>query len=81
MKRIQLFEFEDYKWFPSWLRTCMTNLIIVLHKMLGLSEALSYLIARVLKEKALSKIIDLGSGSGGAMPEVLEALHKVDGLD
>jgi hypothetical protein len=81
MKRIQLFEFEDYKWFPSWLRTCMTKLIIVLHKMLGLSEVLSYLIARVLKEKGLSKIIDLGSGSGGAMPEVLQALHKIEGLD
>ena len=81
MKRIQLFEFEDYKWFPSWLRTCMTNLIMVLHKMMGISEVLSYLVARVLKEKELSKIVDLGSGSGGAMPEVLKALHKIDGLN
>ena len=81
MKRIQLFEFEDYKWFPSWLRTCMTNLIMVLLKMMGTSEALAYLMARVLKEKGLSKIVDLGSGSGGAMPEVLKALHKIDGLD
>lgn len=80
MKRIQLFEFEDYKWFPSWLRTCMTNLIMVLHRMMGLSEVLAYLIARVLQEKGLSKIVDLGSGSGGAMPEVLKALHKIDGL-
>lgn len=80
MKRIQLFEFEDCKWFPTTLRTSMTNLINVLHKMMGLSEVISYLIARVLKEKGLSKIIDLGSGSGGAMPEVLQALHKIEGL-
>ena len=77
MKRIQLFEFEDYSWFPNWMRACMTNLIVVLHKMMGISEVLSYLIARVLKEKNLSKIIDLGSGSGGAMPEVLTALHEI----
>lgn len=77
MKRIQLFEFEDYNWFPNWLRACMTNLIVVLHKMMGISEVLGYLIARVLKEKNLSKIIDLGSGSGGAMPEVLKMLHEL----
>lgn len=77
MKRIQLFEFEDYNWFPNWMRACMTNLIVVLHKMMGVSEVLSYLITRVLKEKNLSKIIDLGSGSGGAMPEVLKDLHQI----
>lgn len=81
MKRIQLFEFEDYSWFPHWLRRCMTNLIVVLHKMMGISEVLAYLIARVLKEKNLSKIIDLGSGSGGAMPEVLKALHTMKELN
>ena len=80
MKRVQLFEFEDYKWFPTWLRTCMTNLIMVFLKMMGTSEVLSYLIARVLQEKGLSKIVDLGSGSGGAMPEVLKELHKIKSL-
>lgn len=78
MKRIQLFEFEDYAWFPVWLRTCMTNLIMVLHKMLGVSEVLAYLIYRVLKEKNLSKIVDLGSGSSGAMPDTMEALRELD---
>lgn len=80
MKRIQLFEFEDYSWFPNWLRNCMTNLIVVFHKMMSVSEVLAYLMARVLKENSLSKIIDLGSGSGGAMPEVLSALHEMDDL-
>lgn len=80
MKRVQLFEFEDYSWFPSWLRACVTNLIVVLHKMLGVSEVLGYLIARVLQEKNLTKIVDLGSGSGGAMPEVLKTLHQTKDL-
>ena len=78
MKRIQLFEFEDYAWFPVWLRTCMTNLIMVLHKMLGVSEVLAYLIYRVLQEKNLSKIVDLGSGSSGAMPDTMVALRELD---
>ncbi len=81
MKRIQLFEFEDFGWFPSWLRACLTNLIIVLHKMMGISKVLATLIAQVLSTRKLSRIVDLGSGSGGPMPEVLEELHKIDGLE
>lgn len=76
MKRIQLFEFEDFSWFPSWLRTCMTNLIMVFHRMMGISEVLSDLIKDVLEKQKLSKIVDLGSGSGGAMPEVLKNIHQ-----
>jgi len=81
MKRIQLFEFEDYSWFPSWLRTCMTNLILVLHKMMGISEVLADLIAGVLMKQNSTKIVDLGSGSGGPMPQVLKELHKIKGLE
>ncbi len=80
LKRIQLFEFEDFSWFPNWLRTCMTNLIVVLHKMLGIGEVLMGLIVKVLKEKGLTQIVDLGSGSGGVMPEVLKLLHEKEGL-
>jgi len=81
MKRIQLFEFEDFSWFPSWLRTCMTNLIMVLHKMMGVSEVLADLIIDILEKQNLSKIVDLGSGSGGAMPEVLEKIHETPGFE
>jgi len=81
MKRIQLFEFEDFSWFPGWLRVCMTNLIVILQKGLGVPELLAGLIADVMKKKKLSHIIDLGSGSGGAMPEVLHSLHALEGLE
>lgn len=76
MKRIQLFEFEDFSWFPSWLRTCMTKLIMVLHRMMGISEVLADLIKDILEKQKLSKIVDLGSGSGGAMPEVLKRIQQ-----
>ncbi|MBC6997644.1 hypothetical protein [Cytophaga sp. FL35] len=80
MKRIQLFEFEDFSWFPSSVRTGMTNLIAVLHRMMGISEVLSHLLAGILKENNLNQIVDLGSGSGGCMPDVLGQLHQTDGL-
>jgi len=80
MKRIQLFEFEDFSWFPGWLRICMTNLIVILQKLIGVPEVLSDLIADVLKKKNITKIVDLGSGSGGAMPEVMELLQKTHNM-
>lgn len=80
MKRIQLFEFEDFNWFPSWLRVCMTNLIVILQRMIGVPEVLAALIGNVLKRKNISQIVDLGSGSGGAMPDVMASLHKIEEL-
>lgn len=75
MKRIQLFEFEDFDWFPAFIRTGMTNLIVVLHKMLGTSEVLAQLILDIKKQHAFSQIVDIGAGSGGAMPEVIEKIN------
>lgn len=80
MKRVQLFEFEDFRWFPSWLRACMTNLIVVLLKMLGVPKVLAASISKILKEHKIDAIVDLGSGSGGAMPQVMEILQKEEGL-
>tara|TARA_R110002167_G_scaffold261316_11_gene467816 strand:- start:2299 stop:3039 length:741 start_codon:yes stop_codon:yes gene_type:complete len=59
----------------------MTNLIVVLHKMMGISEVLAHLIAAILKERNIYQIVDLGSGSGGAMPDVLRKLRKMQGLE
>ncbi|MCI4670350.1 MAG: hypothetical protein MRZ79_19590 [Bacteroidia bacterium] len=81
MKRIQLFEFEDFKWFPSWMRSAITNLLVVLHKMMGIPEILGKLLADILKERGLKQIIDLGSGSGGSMPLVMDEIHKIQGME
>ncbi len=45
MKRIQLFEFEDFGWFPDWL--------------IDLPELLAGLIADILKKKQIDSIVDL----------------------
>ena len=80
MKRIQLFEFEDLGWFPQSIRRSMTNLIAVLHKMVGTKDVIADLIAPVVEEHAAKRIVDLGSGSGGIMPEVLKTLRSEYGL-
>ena len=76
MRRVQLFEFEDFDWFPTSFRTAMTNLINVLHRMVGTADVLAGLLKDVHARQPFSQIVDLGSGSGGAMPGALEKLNE-----
>ncbi|WP_062059880.1 hypothetical protein [Aquimarina longa] len=78
MKRIELFEFEDFDWLPKIIRTGATNLIIVLHKMMGTAEVITELVLTIHKKYKFSQITDLGSGSGGPMPEVLNKIHNIN---
>ncbi|MGM0507053.1 MAG: hypothetical protein ACQER4_07695 [Bacteroidota bacterium] len=80
MKRIHLFEFEDFAWFPEWLRRCMTRLILVMHDLLGTSKKVAELLAPVLRKSESSTILDLCSGSGGPMPDVLQILRDKHGI-
>ena len=76
MKRIHLFEFEDLKWFPNWMRICMTRLIMVMHKKFNTSEDMATLLAKLIKKTDTSKIIDLCSGSGGPMLDTVAHLKN-----
>lgn len=78
MKRIQLFEFEDFNWFPDWIRSSMTNLIIVLHKMVGTKEVISNLLTSIRKEYSFAQVVDIGAGSGGIMPEAVQLMNATD---
>jgi hypothetical protein len=75
MKRIQLFEFEDFRWFPGIFRDGITRLIQVLHRMMGTAELLSDLILMARKKHGFDQIVDVGSGAGGAMPEVCRIIN------
>ncbi len=52
----------------------MTNLIIVLHRMVGTKEVIAGLLGPLIRDGHQTRIVDLGSGSGGIMPDVLEYL-------
>ena len=64
MKRIHLFEFEDFPWFPHWLRTRLTRLINVMHKIIGTEKQLTTLLKPLVESHKTNNIIDLCSGSG-----------------
>ncbi|TYZ10056.1 hypothetical protein FY528_09320 [Hymenobacter lutimineralis] len=79
MKRIHLFEFEDFAWFPNTLRIGLTRLIVVMHKLLGSSADLQQLLGRALAHSERAAIVDLCSGSGGPMLEAFQALKQEPG--
>ena len=74
MKRIQLFEFEDLSWFPNGIRICMTRYIVTIHKILGTAPILADLVKKALHKNPSNQIVDLCSGSGGPMPDVLDII-------
>jgi hypothetical protein len=75
MKRIQLFELEDYPWFPHWLRACLTRLMVVMHQLLGTPADVASLLTRALRHTGQHTIVDLCSGGGGPMREVFRVLQ------
>ena len=79
MKRIQLFEFEDFTWLPATIRAGVTNLLKVFHKLMGTADVLSLLIMKVRKHYHFDQVVDLGSGSGGAMFDSFEIINSATG--
>lgn len=76
LKRWELFEFEDYSRLPTSIRTGVTHLIRVFHQLSGTKELLVELLLDCKQQKDFNQIIDLGSGSGGPMMEVLQELNQ-----
>jgi len=84
MKRVHLFEFEDLKWFPNWIRICMTRLIMVMHKKFKTSDDMAVLLNNLIEQTKITKIVDLCSGSGGPMLDVIAQLknvHKIKNVE
>ena len=76
MKRIELFEFEDFSWLPTAVRSGATNLIIIFHKLMGTKEVIGQLLLDIQREYPFEQVVDLGSGSGGPMPQVMRHLNE-----
>ncbi len=75
MKRLELFEFEDFDWLPDYIRTGVTNLIKVLHSLVGTTDVLVGVITDCQEKIKFNQIIDLGSGSGGPMIDVVDKIN------
>ena len=75
LKRVHVFEFEDASWLPDVLRRYVRDLIVVANRVFGVTDGIQHVIGNLLKEGNFRRVVDLGSGSGGAMPEVVQALQ------
>ena len=50
----------------------MTKIILVLHKILGTKEVITDLLSYAKNKNDFTRIIDIGAGSGGITPEVIQ---------
>ena len=80
MKRMSLFEFEDFRWFPGGLRECLTLYIAAMHRVLGTERVLAPLLARALEAAATDRVVDLCSGGGGPLLQTTARLAADHGL-
>ncbi len=81
MARLHVFEFEDLSWFPGLLRAQMTDYLVYAVRLIrGFPSYAASRLAPVLHARGQRRIVDLGSGSGGVMPEVIRALADEQGI-
>lgn len=76
MARIHLFEFEDQKWFPSFLRNSGTDFLQFLSNKTKMYQPIIPIIEKGIKESKTNQIVDLGSGGGGGLIWLDEQLKK-----
>jgi hypothetical protein len=79
--RVHAFEFEDLSWFPALLRAQMTDYLKYAVRLFrGFPSYAAARLAPALRARNQRCIVDLGSGSGGVVPEVIEALADEQGI-
>ncbi len=76
MGRVHLFEFEDQKWFPSFLRNYGTDFLQFLSNKTRLYKPVVPVIERGIEACGVNRIIDLGSGGGGGLYWLNSELKK-----
>lgn len=76
MARIHLFEFEDQKWFPVFLRNYITDFLQFLSNKTGMYKPVVPLLVNILKTNNAATIIDLASGGGGGLIWLNNELKK-----
>ena len=70
------FEFEDQSWFPGFIRDSMTDYLRFLFRKLDLYKPVLPILEDALVKSGSDRILDLCSGSGGAVEMVYENLKQ-----
>jgi hypothetical protein len=72
--RVQLFEFEDFSWFPTTLRNLMTDFLRHSTIKMRLHLPIVDLLQGAMRDARTSKVVDLCSGGGGLLVEIQKEL-------
>lgn len=76
MPRVHLFEFEDQRWFPAFLRNYMTDYLQFIQNKTKLYKSIVPLMKSWISEQAKPEILDLASGGGGPWPSLIPAIRE-----
>jgi len=76
MARIHLFELQDQSWFPTLLGDGGTAYLTAISRLGGVQDFLAPVVAEALDLSGQEAIIDLCSGAGGPVVDVVELLRK-----
>ena len=75
MGRIHLAELEDQSWFPAFLRNAGTAYIQFASRVVGQPAYMVPTLAKLLRGSGVTRIVDLCSGGGGPLPDVVAELR------
>jgi hypothetical protein len=76
MGRLHLFEIEDQKWCPRFIRETTTDFLAGLYKIFRIYDPAYEKIGEVLDKTKTTNIVDCCSGSGGPITQLREFLDK-----
>ena len=76
MGRLHLFEFEDQRWLPNFIRNYMTDFLQFLSNKTKMYKPIMQKLEKVIEEDGSGKIIDIASGGGGGLVWLNEELKK-----
>lgn len=79
--RSRLFELEDQKWIPDFLRQSMTDYLRYFLGVTNFYKPTTTILAECLKTTGDNRCIDLCSGGGGAVESVIKNLKQEENLD
>jgi hypothetical protein len=80
MRRLRLIEIHEQKWFPSELRTAVTDLLQFTLNLTGYHRVVAPVLQAALKRAQAKCVVDLCSGGGGPWPDLLNAMQSDEPL-
>jgi hypothetical protein len=75
MRRFQLFEIHEQRWFPEVLRDAVTDVLQFVLNLGQYGEIVAPLLEESLERAGTERIVDLCSGGGGPWPKLLGLLR------